>query len=369
MERCSYGFYTKRSEILDNLQKKKDQEKESQNSNFQQQLVKSVEKSHQSSDVPNVTVPITQHVPAQQLLSPTHGLAQSIQAKDDCKDKAVKVTNSTTITLIENSDKDKDNNYHKNYFTLEPKNEKKDECNKNSITITKTVPKPSPGNSQGDKGKNQVKAKRPLQYLETLAEKAGITFEDKYEAANTLLALDKQNSTRRLPELKQPKSEPENYNQQEEYRYRNQKEEDDKLQIQQQIIQQQQQQQQLQQLQLQQQLQQQQAIQQALQRQNQQVIQQHIKNHQDQQDLLQKQFQQQQQQQQQKSELLQVTQQPEVQQQKFLQMVDGQGQVIHQQMSMAQHDTQQHHQTVTVVSSMPSSMAQHQNNGERTARY
>ncbi|XP_060809385.1 polyhomeotic-proximal chromatin protein isoform X5 [Amyelois transitella] len=42
------------------------------------------------------------------------------------------------------------------------------------------------------------------------------------------------------------------------------------------------------------------------------------------------------------------------------QIVDGQTQVV-QQMSMAQHEpTQQHHQTVTVVSSMPSSMAQHQ---------
>lgn len=44
-----------------------------------------------------------------------------------------------------------------------------------------------------------------------------------------------------------------------------------------------------------------------------------------------------------------------------VQIVDGQAQVVQQQMSMAQHDqNQQHHQTVTVVSSMPSSMAQHQ---------
>ncbi|KAG6452160.1 hypothetical protein O3G_MSEX007513 [Manduca sexta] len=417
MERCSYGFYTKRSEILDNAQKKKDQEKEPQGSSYQQQISKPDKQLH-SSELQSVNVPVTQHVPAQQLLSPSHSSNQSAQSKDDSKDKTIKVANSTTITLIENgnlnSDKDKDNNYHKNYFTLEPKIDKKDECNKNSITITKTIPKQSPGNNQADKSKTQIKpAKRPLQYLETLAEKAGITFEDKYEAANTLLALDKQNNAnRRPPELKQPKSEPENHNQNDEFRYRNQKEEDDKLQIQQQIIQQQQQQQ-LQQLQQQQQLQhlQQQQLQQfqqqALQRQHQ-HLQQHIKNQQE--ELLQKQFQQQQQQQQQqKSELLQVAQQPE-QQQKFLQpvhtqqfnvpgigeinlsflaspqsnvnllfdknqkagmsgeikqqqIVDGQSQVV-QQMSMAQHEaSQQHHQTVTVVSSMPSNMAPHQQTG------
>lgn len=229
---CVFFFF--RSEILENL-KKKDQEKEPQISNYQQQLVKPVDKPLHSGEVSNANVPVTQHVPAQQLLSPTHTLGQSVQAKEDSKDKSIKVANSTTITLIENGnlngDKDKDNTY-KNYFTLEPKNEKKDDCNKNSITITKTALKQSPGSSQGDK-KGQIKpAKRPLQYLETLAEKAGITFEDKYEAANTLLALDKQNSTnRRLPDLKPPKSEPDNHNQQEEYRYRNQKEEDDKLQV------------------------------------------------------------------------------------------------------------------------------------------
>lgn len=225
-----------RSEILDNLQKKKDQEKEPQISNYQQQLVKPVDKSLHPAEVPNVNVPVTQHVPAQQLLSPTHTLGQSPQTKEDSKDKSIKVANSTTITLIENGnvngDKDKDNNYHKNYFTLEPKNEKKDDCNKNSITITKTAIKQSPGGSQGEKKTQAKPAKRPLQYLETLAEKAGITFEDKYEAANTLLALDKQNTNnRRLPDLKPPKSEPDNHNQLEEYRYRNQKEEDDKLQV------------------------------------------------------------------------------------------------------------------------------------------
>lgn len=44
----------------------------------------------------------------------------------------------------------------------------------------------------------------------------------------------------------------------------------------------------------------------------------------------------------------------------LFQLVEGQGQsqVVQQQISMAQHEpTQQHHQTVTVVSSMPSSMA------------
>ncbi|XP_050361204.1 polyhomeotic-proximal chromatin protein-like isoform X4 [Nymphalis io] len=43
------------------------------------------------------------------------------------------------------------------------------------------------------------------------------------------------------------------------------------------------------------------------------------------------------------------------------QIVDGQSQVVQQQINMSQHEpSQQHHQTVTVVSSMPSSMAQHQ---------
>lgn len=92
------------------------------------------------------------------------------------------------------------------------------------------MPKQSP-NAQGEKPKPPQKPnKRPLQCLETLAEKAGITFDDKYEAANTLLALDKQNNTyRRPPELKQPKAEPESH--QEDYRYRTQKDEDDKLQV------------------------------------------------------------------------------------------------------------------------------------------
>lgn len=180
---------------------------------------------------------MSQHVPAQQLLSPpTHSSGQPLTSKEDSKDKTLlKVANSTTITLIENGslNGDKDKDYPKNYFTLEPKIDKKDDSNKNSITITKTLPKQSPS-SQADKTKGQAKsAKRPLQYLETLAEKAGITFEDKYEAANTLLALDKQNNVnRRPPELKQPKTEPENHNQADEYnRYRNQKEEDDKLQV------------------------------------------------------------------------------------------------------------------------------------------
>lgn len=182
-------------------------------------------------------VAVNQHVATQQLLSPTHGTSQLV-GKEDNKEKPIKVTNSTTITLIENgngnAEKDnKDNNYPKNYFTLEPKNDKKDDGNKNSITITRTVPKQSSGSSQVDKPKGPQKStKRPLQCLETLAEKAGITFEDKYEAANTLLALDKQNNTFRRPvELKQPKAEPESNNQGEEYRYRNQKEEDDKLQV------------------------------------------------------------------------------------------------------------------------------------------
>lgn len=186
-----------------------------------------------NSDGKNVNAPVGQHVPAQQLLSPTHSLPQHVQAKDDSKEKTLKVTNSTTITLIENGtlNGEKDKDYPKNYFTLEPKIDKKDEGNKNSITITKTVPKQSPGNQQ-DKSKNIKPVKRPLQYLETLAEKAGITFEDKYEAANTLLALDKQNSpSRRPPEIKQKGQEQENHNQTEDYRYRNQKEEDDKLQV------------------------------------------------------------------------------------------------------------------------------------------
>ncbi|KAF9419790.1 hypothetical protein HW555_003789 [Spodoptera exigua] len=315
-----------RSEILDNL-KKKDQEKEPQISNYQQQLVKPVDKPLHSAEVSNANVPVTQHVPAQQLLSPTHTLGQSGQQKEDSKEKSIKVANSTTITLIENGnlngDKDKDNTY-KNYFTLEPKNEKKDDCNKNSITITKTALKQSPGGSQGDK-KAQIKpAKRPLQYLETLAEKAGITFEDKYEAANTLLALDKQNSTnRRLPDLKAPKSEPDNHNQQEEYRYRNQKEEDDKLQP---------------------------------------VHTQFnlpgigeinlsfLASPQSNVNLL--------------FDKNQKTMSGDIKPQ---QIVDGQTQVVQQQMSMSQHEpSQQHHQTVTVVSSMPSSMATHQVQQQQT---
>lgn len=177
---------------------------------------------------------LAQHVP--KLISSSHSSTTSIQSKEETTEKTIKVANSTTITLIENTshsvEKDKDNNYPKNYFTLEAKNDKKDEANKNSITITRTAPKQSPGGSQSDRPKGNSKAtKRPLQYLETLAEKAGITFEDKYEAANTLLALDKQNSTFRRPEIKQPKLEPETHNQGEEYRYRNQKEEDDKLQV------------------------------------------------------------------------------------------------------------------------------------------
>lgn len=223
-----------RSEILDNIQKKKEQDKDQpQSPNFQQQLGKPIDKQHPT-DHPNANVSVTQHVPTQ-LLSPTHGSGSPVQSKEDSKDKTLKVANSTTITLIENSnlngEKEKDGNYHKNYFTLEPKNDKKDDSNKNSITITRTIQKQSPG-GQTDKAKPQSKpAKRPLQYLETLAEKAGITFEDKYEAANTLLALDKQNNSFRRPDLKQPKSEPENHSQGEDFRYRNQKEEDDKLQV------------------------------------------------------------------------------------------------------------------------------------------
>lgn len=228
-------FYIYRSEILDSIQKKKEQEKDQpQSPNFQSQLTKPGDKQQiHNSDIQNTNVSVTQHVPTQ-LLSPTHGSGSPVQSKDDAKDKTIKVANSTTITLIENSngEKDKDNNYSKNYFTLESKNEKKDECNKNSITITRTIPKQSPGGGQVDKSKGTSKGtKRPLQYLETLAEKAGITFEDKYEAANTLLALDKQNNTFRRPELKQPKSEPENHSPADEFRYRNQKEEDDKLQV------------------------------------------------------------------------------------------------------------------------------------------
>ncbi|CAH0746040.1 unnamed protein product [Diatraea saccharalis] len=286
------GYYS-RSEILENIQKKKEQEKDPQSPGYQQQLTKTSDKPT-SSPEHNVTASITQHAVTQHLLSPTHTQGSPAQGKDDSKDKTIKVANSTTITLIENgninSDKDKDN-YQKNYFTLEPKNDKKDDCNKNSITITRTISKPPPV-SQSDKPKVPLKpVKRPLQCLETLAEKAGITFEDKYEAANTLLALDKQNNTFRRPELKQPKTEIlDSQNPGEEYRYRNHKEEDDKLQIQQQIIQHQQQQQlqQLQQQQLQQLQQQQlqQLQQQALQRQHQQALQQHIKNQQDQQELV-----------------------------------------------------------------------------------
>lgn len=228
-------FFIFRSEILDSIQKKKDQDKEPQSPSYQQQLNKPADKSIHGQEQ-NANVPVTQHVPAQQLLSPTHAPGQPVQSKDDPKDKTLKVSNSTTITLLENgnlnSEKDKDNNYPKNYFTLEPKNDKKDDLNKNSITITRTVPKQSPGNVQADKPKVPPKpVKRPLQCLETLAEKAGITFEDKYEAANTLLALDKQNNTYRRPELKQPKSEPDNHSPGDEYRYRNQKDEDDKLQV------------------------------------------------------------------------------------------------------------------------------------------
>lgn len=222
-------FLLFRSEIVDNAQKKKDQEKESQNPSFPQ-LSKPTDKPHTPE---GQIAPVSQHVSPLQLLSPTHTSGPPV-SKEDTKDKGIKVANSTTITLIENGalNGDKDKDHSKKYFTLETKVDKKDDGNKNSITITKTLPKQLPGNNQGDKSKGQVKpAKRPLQYLETLAEKAGITFEDKYEAANTLLALDKQNTVnRRPPELKVPKTEPDNHNQ-EEYRYRNQKEEDDKLQV------------------------------------------------------------------------------------------------------------------------------------------
>lgn len=234
---CNKVVLLFRSEILDNIKKKEQDKDQSPNPNYQQQqLSKATDKHLHSSDVQNTNGPnVTQHVPAQ-ILSPSHGTGAPVQTKEDSKDKTIKVANSTTITLIENGnlhgEKDKDNNYHKNYFTLEPKNDKKDECNKNSITITRTVPKQSPGTGQSDKSKGQSKPnKRPLQCLETLAEKAGITFEDKYEAANTLLALDKQNNAYRRPELKQPKTEPDSHQQTEEYRYRNQKEEDDKLQV------------------------------------------------------------------------------------------------------------------------------------------
>lgn len=235
--KCSFlnCFFCFRSEILDNIQKKKEQEKEQPNStNFhQQQLSKPPDKQTHTAEASSASL-VSQHVPTQ-LLSPTHGTGPTVQPKDDSKDKTLKVTNSTTITLIENNsvngEKDKDN-FPKNYFTLEPKNDKKDDLNKNSITITRTVPKQSPGSGQPDKGKVATKpVKRPLQYLETLAQKAGITTEDKYEAANTLLALDKQNNTFRRPELKQPKSEPETHSQGEDFRYRNQKEDDDKLQV------------------------------------------------------------------------------------------------------------------------------------------
>lgn len=234
----AYVLFILRSEILDNIQKKKEQDKEPpQSPSFQQQAAKPAEKQQVNTpDGTNINISVTQHVPAQ-LLSPPHGSSSPAQSKEDSKDKTIKVANSTTITLIENNnlngEKEKDNNYHKNYFTLEPKSEKKDESNKNSITITRTIPKPSPGSSQGDKSKAPSKAtKRPLQYLETLAEKAGITFEDKYEAANTLLALDKQNNHFRRPEIKPPKSESENHTQGEDYRFRGHKEEDDKIQVQ-----------------------------------------------------------------------------------------------------------------------------------------
>lgn len=211
---------------MDNIQKKKEQDKEPSSPNVHQQ--KPGDKPHLS-DVQNVNA-VTQHVlPAQQLLSPTHGPGPH---KEDIKEKSIEV-NSTTITIIKNgrSDlNDKEKEYPKNYFTLEPKIEKKDDLNKNSITITRALPKQSPG-GQGEKAKVSKANKRPLQCLETLAEKAGITFEDKYEAANTLLALDKQNNSyRRQPDLKQPKTEPDSHNQAEEYRFRN-KEEDDKLQV------------------------------------------------------------------------------------------------------------------------------------------
>lgn len=222
-----------RTEPVDSAQKKKDKDKEPQSPGYQK-LSKPADKPHNNENQ-NVNVPVSHHVPAQQLLAPSHSSGQLVPSKEDSKDKnLLKVANSTTITLIENGtlgDKDKD--YPKNYFTLEPKIDKKDDNNKNSITITKTVPKQSPI-SQVEKTKVQAKpAKRPLQYLETLAEKAGITFEDKYEAANTLLALDKQNNiNRRPPELKQPKTEPENHSSADDYnRYRNQKEEDDKHQV------------------------------------------------------------------------------------------------------------------------------------------
>lgn len=224
-----------RPDILDSVQKSIEQDKKNQSPNFQQQIPKANEKSLNPSEVQNVNS-VNQHVSTQQILSPNHNLAQPGTSKDDSIDKSIKVANSTTITLIENgnlnSEKDKDNNFGKNYITLEPKLDKKDDNGKNSITITKAVPKKSPGNSQSEKPKNHHKStKRPLQYLETLAEKAGITFDDKYEAANTLLALDKQNNAnRRSIELKQNILEHDNSNPTEEYRYRNQKEQDDKLQ-------------------------------------------------------------------------------------------------------------------------------------------
>lgn len=222
------SFLVHRTEPVDSSQKKKE-EKELQSPSYQQ-LTKADKHNNENQ---SFNVPVSQHVPAQLLLSPTHSLAQL--PKEDTKDKTLpKVANSTTITLIENGtlNGDKDKDYPKNYFTLESKLDLKDDS-KNSITITKTLPKQSP-NGQADKSKAQAKStKRPLQYLETLAEKAGITFEDKYEAANTLLALDKQNNVnRRPPELKQPKTEPENHNQADQYnQYRNQKEDDDKLQV------------------------------------------------------------------------------------------------------------------------------------------
>ncbi|KPJ06341.1 hypothetical protein RR48_14080 [Papilio machaon] len=308
-----------KTEILDSIKKKEQEKEQTHTSNFQQQLSKSGDKIN--SEKQNSNAPVTQHVPAQ-ILSPSHGSGSNIQPKEESKDKTIKVANSTTITLIENGavngEKDKDNNnYPKNYFTLEPKNDKKDENNKNSITITRTTSKQSPGGGQSDKTKSQSKVtKRPLQCLETLAEKAGITFEDKYEAANTLLALDKQNNTYRRPELKQPKLEPDTQQPPEEYRYRNPKEEDDKLQP----------------------------------VHTQQFNVPGIGE-------------------------INLSFLPSPQTNLFFeknnksgmntdikpqQLVEGQGQaqVVQQQISMAQHEpTQQHHQTVTVVSSMPSSMA------------
>lgn len=226
-----------RTEIIDSIKKKEQEKEQSHTSSYQQHLSKSGDKHNSDKQITNA--PVTQHVPVQILTQP-HGSGSAIHSnhsKEESKDKTLKVANSTTITLIENgataAEKDKDNNnYPKNYFSLEPKNDKKDENNKNSITITRTKSKNSPGSGQSEKPKSQSKVtKRPLQCLETLAEKAGITFEDKFEAANTLLALDKQNNPYRRPELKQPKLEPDTQQSTEEYRYRNTKDDDDKLQV------------------------------------------------------------------------------------------------------------------------------------------